>query len=313
MLIANPNLTIDRTLAIDELRLGEVLRFTRAEITPGGKGVNVARVARALGHPALLVSFVPGRTGAAVAELLGDEGLALAPVPTRGEVRAAIVVLEESGRTTVMNEPGPPVGEAEWAAYEREIEARLEGHRILVCSGSVPPGAPADAYARLVRLARARRVPALVDAAGETLAAALEAGPEVVTPNFVEAEGVLLGTRAEEADVPYDEAKERSLEAAARLAAKVDLAIVTAGAAGVAVAAGADRMWIDAPSVAVRNSVGAGDSFVGGFAVAIERGETAEGAVRAGVATAAASVESPLAGGVDPERVRELTALIAAR
>ena len=46
MVIAGPNLTIDRTLSIDELRPGEVLRFERAVVTPGGKGVNVARVAR---------------------------------------------------------------------------------------------------------------------------------------------------------------------------------------------------------------------------------------------------------------------------
>ena len=49
MLIAGPNLTIDRTLAIAELRPGEVLRFDRVVVTPGGKGLNVARAARALG------------------------------------------------------------------------------------------------------------------------------------------------------------------------------------------------------------------------------------------------------------------------
>ena len=63
MVIAGPNLTIDRTLSIDELRPGEVLRFERAVVTPGGKGVNVARVARELGAAAVLVGFVPGRTG----------------------------------------------------------------------------------------------------------------------------------------------------------------------------------------------------------------------------------------------------------
>ena len=62
MLIAGPNLTIDRTLAIEELRPGEVLRFHDVVVTPGGKGVNVARVARALHAPALLVGFTPGRT-----------------------------------------------------------------------------------------------------------------------------------------------------------------------------------------------------------------------------------------------------------
>ena len=60
MLIAGPNLTIDRTLGIEELRPGGVLRFDGVAVTPGGKGVNVARVARALGVSALLVGFTPG-------------------------------------------------------------------------------------------------------------------------------------------------------------------------------------------------------------------------------------------------------------
>lgn len=306
MLIAGPNLTIDRTLELDELRLGEVVRFARATIAPGGKGVNVARVAGALGVPALLVGFVPGRTGQAVGRLIGDEGLRLVGVPADGEIRAAIVVVEKSGRVTVMNEPGPPVSESDWSAYEEAVAGALDGHGILVCSGSVPPGSPPDAYARLVRLARVRSVPALVDAAGEALAAALEAEPDFVAPNFVEAESVLYRAQAREAGVARDEAKDRAVEAARRLAERVRVAIVTAGAAGVAVASHSEEAWLDAPRVSVRNAVGAGDSFVGGFAAAIERAADVRAAVAAGVATAAASVETELPGAVDVARVREL-------
>ena len=110
MLIAGPNLTIDRTLTIDELRPGEVLRFGGVAVTPGGKGVNVARVARALGAPALLVGFTPGRTGVAAAGLIVDEGLRIEPVSTDGELRSTAVILERGGRVTVMNEPGPAIG-----------------------------------------------------------------------------------------------------------------------------------------------------------------------------------------------------------
>jgi fructose-1-phosphate kinase PfkB-like protein len=52
VLIAGPNLTIDRTIRLDELRPGEVLRAREADAGPGGKGVNVARTAEALGCPA---------------------------------------------------------------------------------------------------------------------------------------------------------------------------------------------------------------------------------------------------------------------
>src|ERR671928_942098 len=77
MLIAGPNLTIDRTGTIPELRPGDVLRLRDVVVTPGGKGLNVARAARALGVPARLVAFVPGHTGRASAALIADEGVAL--------------------------------------------------------------------------------------------------------------------------------------------------------------------------------------------------------------------------------------------
>ena len=154
MVIACPNLTIDRTLSIDELRPGEVLRFERAVVSPGGKGVNVARVARELGAGAVLVGFVPGRTGAAGAALLADEGLALRGVEVGGELRSTAVVLERSGRVTVFNEPGPPLAPGDWERYEAAVAQALAGERVLACSGSLPPGAPADAYGRLVGLAR---------------------------------------------------------------------------------------------------------------------------------------------------------------
>src|SRR5215211_3847518 len=306
MLIAGPNLTIDRTLAIDELRPGEVLRFDEVAVTPGGKGVNVARVARALNAPAVVVGFTPGRTGQAAAGLLADEGLDVEAVPVGGELRSAAVVLERSGRVTVMNEPGPSLGAGDWERYERAVGARLEEHAVLACSGSLPPGTHEDGYARLVALAREHRALALVDVNGQPLAAALLARPDVVTPNLAEAEGLLLGRAAEtvEAGDPA-EVRRRASAAAAALGARA--AIVTAGAAGAAVAVEAgEQRWHAAPRVEVHNPIGAGDALVGGLCVALERGEPLDGAVARGLATAAASVETAKAGDIDPSRAEEL-------
>jgi len=310
LLIAGPNLTIDRTLSIDELRPGEVLRFDGVVVTPGGKGVNVARAARALGHPALLVAFVPGHTGRAGAALLAEEGVALAGVACGGELRSTAVVLERGGRTTVLNEPGPALGDGEWEAYERELRAGLGGHRVLVCSGSVPPGAPADAYGRLAALAREGGLVSVVDATGPALAEALRAGPDVVVPNLGEAEATLgLGHGGESVEAAAD-AQPRALAAAAALVARgARAAVVTAAAAGAAWADGAEPAWVPAPVIErVRNPVGAGDVLTSALAAALERGEPLAAAVRAGVATAAASVESATAGELDLERARELGA-----
>jgi 1-phosphofructokinase family hexose kinase len=309
VLIACPNLTIDRTLAIDELRPGEVLRFASAAVTPGGKGVNVARVAREMGAASVLVGFVPGRTGAASAAMLADEGLSLRGVAVGGEIRSSAIVLERSGRVTVLNEPGPPLGAGDWERYEAEVDAALAGEGVLACSGSLPVGAPVDGYARLAGLARARGALAIVDVTGPALGAALTAGADVVTPNLAEAEGLLQG-RADETVHAGDVGvvRARALDAARALVARgAAHAVVTAAEAGAAAADGGDAWWVHAPRVAaVRNPIGAGDAFVGGMALALERGEPFASAVAAGIATGAASVETEVAGVVVPARVAEL-------
>jgi 1-phosphofructokinase family hexose kinase len=311
VVIAGPNLTIDRTSHIADLRPGDVLRFDEVVVTPGGKGVNVARVARALQAPAVLVGFVPGHTGAAAAAMLADEAVRLRGVAVGGELRVTTVVLEPSGRVTVLNEPGPPLGPGDWPRFEAAVAQELAGARVLACSGSLPPEAPPDAYARLAAVARRHGAWAIVDVAGGQLERALVAQPDVVTPNLAEAEGVLHGRADESVEAgPIAEVRERARAAAAALVRRgARRAVVTAGAAGAAIAeAGEDPSWAPAPAVAVRNPIGAGDAFVGGLAVALERDEPFASAVATGLAAAAASVETDGAGVVDPARVRALAA-----
>jgi 1-phosphofructokinase family hexose kinase len=309
MLIAGPNLTIDRTATIAELRPGEVQRFDRVVVTPGGKGLNVARAARALAVDALLVGFVPGETGRVGARLIAREGAALRAVPCGGELRSTTVVMERGGRTTVLNEPGPEITLAEWEAYEAAIAAELAAHGVLVCSGSVPPGSPEDSYARLAALAARAGRRCVVDAAGATLARALAAAPDVVCPNVVEAEDALGDALARASSSAG--ARSRSMRAAAELVARgARGALVTADAAGAALATAGDApVWLPAPRIEnVRNPVGAGDVLASALAAALERGAPLLEAARHGVAAAAASVESPTAGELDAARAAELLA-----
>jgi 1-phosphofructokinase family hexose kinase len=311
MLIAGPNLTLDRTLTIAELRPGEVLRFEEAVTTPGGKGVNVARTALALDAPAVVVGFVPGHTGAAAAAMLAEEGISLAGVEVGGEIRSAAIVLERSGRVTVMNEPGPRIRDEDWERYESAVTERVGEHGVLACSGSLPPGAPPDAYARLAAIAIAAGAIAIVDVTGEHLGAAVDGGAALVTPNLAEAEGLLHGRADETVEAAGEDVIARAERAAADLVARgAPRAVVTAAAAGAAVADGDAVAWIAAPRVSVRNPVGAGDALVGGLGIALERGEPFARAVALGVAAAAASVETAKAGTLEAERAEALAALV---
>jgi 1-phosphofructokinase family hexose kinase len=308
LVVAGPNLTIDRTIRLPELVPGRVLRAAEVEATPGGKGLNVGRAALIMGVPATLVSFVPGHTGRAAVALIAEAGVRLRAVPCPGEIRSTAIVMEDGGRVTVLNEPGPPVTAELWRSYEAEITASLDGAGALVCSGSLPPGAPVEAYANLAELARARGVVAVVDVAGTALEAALKVRADVVVPNLSEAEALLEGASGEDVDAAAD-AGPRAVAAAVELVGRgARVAVVTAAAAGAALAVegGEGPWWLAAPPATVSNPIGAGDAFAAGLAAALARGEPVTVAAREAVATGTAGVELPLGGHFDRARMREL-------
>jgi fructose-1-phosphate kinase PfkB-like protein len=223
------------------------------------------------------------------------------------------VILERSGRVTVFNEPGPALAPGDWERFEAEVTNALEGQVVLACSGSLPPAAPLDGYARLVGLAHARGALAVVDVGGAPLDAALAAGADVVTPNLAEAEGLLHGRADETVEAgDVEVVRARGVAAARALVARgARRAVVTAAEAGAAVADGDEAWWVAASTVGeVVNPIGAGDALVGGLALALERGEQFAAAVAVGMATGAASVETDVAGVVVPSRVAELRAAV---
>jgi len=272
LLIATPNLCLDRTEFLSVLVPGSVLRSSSVEVTAGGKGVNVARVARAYGRRPAIVGFVADADGDQLLGLLRGEGADVVPVRTAGRARQAIVMIEQAAdRVTIVNEPGNPIGGADWARYLAAVRPLLAGQDLLVCAGSLPPGAPADGYGQLVGLARAAGVGTILDTAPGALRAALASGPDLVTPNLEEAEAAVGGQpgdvlTAGGADIPG-----RALRVARELRELGAVRVaVTAGAAGVGfVDEHGATSWVPAVPVDVVSPVGAGDSFVAGLALGL--------------------------------------------
>jgi 1-phosphofructokinase family hexose kinase len=308
MLIVNPNFTVDRTIPLGELVPGDVIRTGRAAVTLGGKGINVARVARAFGDRAPVLGFRPRESRATLDSLAAAEGVELSGVEVAGALRGAAILIESGGRVTVLNEPGPEVGESDWAALLDMIERTAVGHETVVCAGSLPPGSPVDAYARVVAAAHRSGARAVVDASGEVLRAALTASPDVVSPNLAEAESLISGRLVEGVEPAGSDVPERAQRAAEDLLAQgARHAIVSAGSRGAAAAgSGRNAVFLPAPQVRVVNPIGAGDSLVGGLVHALEEGRDWHAAAGFALATASASCEQQLAGGVDPARAREL-------
>lgn len=319
LLIANPNPVFDRTITVTELVLGAVMRALEVELTAGGKGINVARVLRTLGHQAPLLVAVGAEDAPRYCRLLNEEGADSIAVEVPGSVRIASIYREHAtGRVTVVNDAGDTMSPSAWQHVHDSIVGRATTGDIVLCMGSFPPGVSPDAVRDLILGIRATGAQVLIDTAPYWLAGALEARPDVVTPNLHEAEAVLHTGSIDIMDDTLSAAqtRDRAMAAATALCARgAAHAIVTAGAAGVAIADEHGPRWHDAFPITPVSTVGAGDSFVAGLAIEWARTETPDWdeAVRFGIATSAASCEQVRAGGVDPERVQAIHEALLAR
>jgi 1-phosphofructokinase family hexose kinase len=308
-LIACPNLSLDRTIRVERAVLGWVHRSIESDVRGGGKGVNVARALKCMGHEALVVGVAAGHTGRAVMGLLEDEGLEVIETDVKGETRSCLTVLSEAP-PTVFNESGPRIDDGSWGRYESNVAGYIEGAGVFAFSGSLPTGAPVDSVARLIERARAAGCMTICDTSGEYLRLALEADPDIVKPNLSEALTLLGQEVGESTEVPHN-ALERARVAAIELRARgPKTVIVTVGSEGLVYATEGGTHAIPSPQVDVVNPVGAGDCFVAGLIMELESGASLHEGILRGVAMGAAGCETFPAGLVDPGRVRELRALL---
>lgn len=292
-----PAPAIDRTAHVERLAHDAVLRPTRLEVLPGGKGVNAARAADRLGAHVVTTGIAGGHAGRWMVEALEAEGLRPRFATAAAESRTTYVTVDAAGESMMVYERPAPATPEEFGRFIELLETELlpACDRAIV-AGSIPAGLADDGYGRIVAAARRAGRPLLVDASGAGLRAALEAGPDIVKIGREEAVGAGLvpdgASSAEAADALVD--------------AGAVLAIVTDGAAPVVAADATTRWTVTVPAVEAVNAVGSGDAFDAGLSIALADGEPVEVALRRGTAAGSANALAFAAGMLDARVARDL-------
>jgi 1-phosphofructokinase/tagatose 6-phosphate kinase len=296
------NAAIDKTLAVPNFRLGRRHRAVEQTAMAGGKGVNVARALRALGQPVIATGIAGGPTGTRIVEHLTDEGILNDFVRIREESRTSTAVVDPtSGEQTEINEHGPHVSEAELDLFVDKLLYLAKGAAVCVFAGSLPRGVDAGLYGRLIEEMRRLGVTTVLDAEGEPLLVATRKGPDVVTPNELEAEG-LVGREFSDADD-----RRRGLEEMVEMGAREGVMTLPDGCVAV-LGEGSDRQLYRATLEPLEpvSSVGSGDAFLAGFVASRYAGRDDADCLRFAVACGAESTQHFGAGQVEQREVERL-------
>lgn len=268
------SLNLDLVYRVRHLpRPGETLLGAGLRRFSGGKGGNQAHAAARVAPPGVEVAMVAcvgaDEAGARLRADLADAGVdvsGLVDVPEPSGI--ALIAVDEAGENTIVVVPG---ANAAWPADAAE--------RIRVARGDVVVlqlEVPLDVVSAVVDRAAAAGARVVLNAAPADPGAR----------EFLDRVDVLVVNEREAAELLGldDPGATEVAVAAARLNGSL---VVTRGSRGVIVAADGQVEELPAFPVRAVDTVGAGDAFVGGLAVALAAGETLREAARQGSAAGA--------------------------
>lgn len=287
----SPNPSVDRIAVIRDFRSVRPSRTVRAFHQAGGSGVHASGVILELGGATRAIVLLGGLNGARWRTIAAAASIPYDAVEIDGEIRSSFVLLDEDlGIIAEVIDPGPAVGPTEASSLLDLLGDRLPQASLTVLSGSLPPGMPADVYARAIGLAGRHDVPVLVDAHSEPNRLAVAANPWAVKQNLDEFHQ-LTGRAA-------STAAQREAGLIELVHAGTRVALLTMGAEGLLLCS-QEGVWhvsvrgrAPTPRRAGWNTVGCGDAFVGAFTWRfVETGDLVD-AARWGVAAAEATLST---------------------
>ena len=276
------NPCFDKTVYMDQLEPGKINRIRSLRLDPGGKGINVAIVARRLGLDVKCIGIMGQELSKDLSAMMDREGLRhqFLTVPGRVRTNMKICIRDEKGVTEI-NEPGTVVTPEDLSRFFDMARRETEGSDIVVVTGSLPPGCPEGTYRDLMLALEGKKC--ILDSQGAELELGTkQAHPFLIKPNLREME-VTLGLELRTM---------RSIRDAALLFIRLgaEHVVISMGAMGAMYVNHEKTLFAPALRVETKSTVGAGDAMLGGMLLGYEREGDMSRAFRYGMAAGAASV-----------------------
>lgn len=164
------NPAVDKTYTTGSLMLGQVNRMRTVNNIAGGKGINVAKILRQYGYEVMTAGFLGGYTGQFIEKCMEEIHAECRFTKVAGETRSSINIIAEDGYVTEVLEPGPTVSAQELERFMEDYKKAVGECGLVIMSGSVAKGIPADIYGQLVETGKEAGLRCILDTSGKRFA-----------------------------------------------------------------------------------------------------------------------------------------------
>ena len=292
---ANP--AIDRVYFVKDFVMGEVRRPISMTYSAGGKGLNVARVAKILNAEVGAMGFVGGYNGEFIKSEVEKLGIINEFTQICGETRNCINISDENGVSGEILEQGPVISNEAAECFLKEFEKNIDKYDIIAVSGSLPKGLGSEFYCKMIRSAKEKNKKIIVDTGGKTLSDVIEAKPYMIKPNKYEL-SEYLGKEIESFSDVEDALK-------ALKAKGIEVPLISLGKDGAMAYIDGKIYKYSIPDISVKNTVGSGDSTIAGIVTGLDNEMTAVDSIRLGMAAGMANTQFEQTGLVSQELVEK--------
>ncbi|TVR63200.1 MAG: hypothetical protein EA426_00975 [Spirochaetaceae bacterium] len=257
-IVVGRNSTWQKTYRCGAVTRGEVNRVDEVIESPAGKGSNVCRALGVYDVACQLHAYVGGPTGEKFSAACERDGIQARFTQIDHETRVCVTLIEADGAVTELVEPAPRVTDREGKDAEALTISALDTASMLAICGTAMTGESENCYRTLIRAAKDRAVPVVLDSYRLHGKRALEAGPEIVKINRDELAELTAG--------PVDTETAR-VAAYRRLADRFGVlwVVITNGKDGAEAFNGRTLVRVRPPVVSAVNPIGSGDSVTAGM------------------------------------------------
>ncbi|KYH28223.1 MULTISPECIES: 1-phosphofructokinase [Clostridium] len=275
------NPSVDYIVEVENFVSGTVNRVKEDHKYPGGKGINVSRVLNNLGVKSKALGFIGGFTGEYIKSTLESQGIDTDFITVNEDTRINIKL--KSNEETEINGVGPKIENEKLNELFNKL-GNLNSEDFLVLAGNVQKTLPRDIYAQIQKKCLDTNVNVIVDTTGEALLNSLKYKPFLIKPNNHELAEIFeteINTRDE---IIYYGKKLMDMGA--------QNVIISMAGEGALLICREGVYHASAPKGEVKNSVGAGDSMIGGFLAKYSKDTSIVEAFRWGAASGSATAFS---------------------